>query len=266
MHTADKNTTLSEMVTRSVIKDHTSSVPAETVSQPQLSANEKCSRGWVANKKKEKDTTSKILKHSVSSTRNSTIIDKYLKRKDERDALQYNVTKAKRTLKKDSQLLEQHNEATRRSLNRDLAIIEIEKLRWEAMWDHELVVTKQRVHGLEEKKENLRAFGEVLDWYRKERDSEGEVLRTWRRASLSHEREPSFLLINGLFHHGLNIVDRHEKFYMLLEVSGTNIARNYSDSQNREHRAHRLSRRIDPAKVFESSPKLTHAVFLRLLT
>lgn len=55
-------------------------------------------------------------------------------------------------------------------------MIETEKERWEAMWDHELKATKQRVLELEEKKQDLRAFEEVLDKYRETGVGEGDVL------------------------------------------------------------------------------------------
>lgn len=86
------------------------------------------------------------------------------------------MSNAKRTLKKEAQLLEEHDGKSRRVLNRDLAVIETEKERWEAMWDHELRAIKQRVRELEEKKQDLEAFGAVLNNYRQTGAGEGDVL------------------------------------------------------------------------------------------
>lgn len=55
-------------------------------------------------------------------------------------------------------------------------MIEAEKERWEAMWDHELKATKQRVRELEEKKNDLKYFGEVLVDYRCTGTGERDVL------------------------------------------------------------------------------------------
>ncbi|QDS67509.1 hypothetical protein FKW77_001557 [Venturia effusa] len=133
---------------------------------PPSSPSKKKRRGPSMTKETENRAVSKVLRLSIPSKRNEAIIKKHLKRKDERETLQYNVHKAKRALKKEKQLLELHDDDSRRIMTRDLAVIETEKGRWEAMWDHELRATKQRVRDLEEKQEDLRAFGEALTHYR----------------------------------------------------------------------------------------------------
>ncbi|KAE9973643.1 hypothetical protein EG327_009019 [Venturia inaequalis] len=132
--------------------------------------------GPAMTKKSKSSTASKILKLSVPSAKNTVVVEKHLNRKEERDGLQYKVLKAKRAQKKESQLLEEHDKKSREVLNQDLAVIETEKNRWEAMWDHELKATRQRVRELEEKKQDLEAFSKVLYNYRLTGIGESDVL------------------------------------------------------------------------------------------
>lgn len=117
------------------------------------------------------------------------------------------------------------------------------------MWDHELKATKQRVLELEEKKQDLQAFEEVLDKYRETGVGEGDVLAymeackpvLWR-AMMGNTRlcqQRQFCL------HGIEIMTAVGMWMCFWRISGAKIARKFSICQDGKWRLHRPNRGID---------------------
>lgn len=123
----------------------------------------------------ENEITAKMIKLSTPS-KHDHIFEHFLNANDDCDLFHYELSKARRELKKNEQKIVNGNTALRNQLEQFLPTIMKEKARWEMMWKHELKATEQRVRELKDKIEDLKAFDNVLNRSEQTGSGEGEVL------------------------------------------------------------------------------------------